>query len=68
MGGRTGSGAMARSRMHSICDAVTLLADLISDEDEIPAWCTDLIGGAHTALMMVYGYIEPIAARQGDHR
>ena len=65
MGGRTGSGSMFRSRLHSISDMAEAMSAMVAEEDELPAWCTDVIAEAYTQMFLVYGYVEPIAARGG---
>ena len=65
-GGAVHSGKMAQSRLHSICDLTVALRNLIKSEDEIPAWCSDLIAVAYDKLVSVHGFIEPIASGEWD--
>jgi hypothetical protein len=50
-------GSMIKSRMTDIKDMASTICDLLENEDQIPAWCQDLVAGAHRDLEHVKDYM-----------
>jgi len=50
-------GSMLKSRMSNIKDMASTICDLLENGDQVPAWCQDLVAGAHRDLEHVKDYM-----------
>lgn len=52
-------GKMAMSQLHRLNDITSMLLDMLTQGDELPAWVQSKITRAYTDLNDVFGYLEP---------
>lgn len=52
-------GEMALSQLHRLNDLSSMLLDMISTGDELPAWVQSKLTRAYSDLNDVFGYLEP---------
>lgn len=59
--GGDNEGGMAMSQLHRLNDITSMLLDMLSSGDQLPAWVQSKITRAYTDLNDVFGYLEPRA-------
>lgn len=59
-------GEMAVSQLHRLNDITSMLLDMISAGDELPAWVQSKLTRAYTDLNDVFGYLEPQADQEAS--
>ena len=52
-------GQMAVAQLHRLNDITSMLLDMLTQGDDLPAWVQSKITRAYTDLNDVFGYLEP---------
>lgn len=59
-------GAMALSRLRTICDTARELEGMLSPGDQLPAWVQDLLAGAHRDMGHIRDYMVGLRGEDDD--